>query len=543
MPQRVSDTVCDPVDLVVRVKGIELFTGRDGQKLEQQLTRPAAVIVPVSGSGELIMGTARRGLRQDHIYTCPPEGTFGIQTEPGGELSVYIVRVDLLRVYAEGNDKYAVDVPLPAFSADEGEISVQPAGRAVSLCRDIMEQLGSADGLCRWQAQWKGAELIYLMLSAKGEALGGGTAAALQRSKAYMDHRYGEDIALERLAAIAELSPKYYADLFKKTYGLSAFDYLTQVRMNQAKRLMLQTELRLRDIAHEVGYDDEFYFSRKFKKTFGMPPSAYLKKHSRKVAVYGNIALTGFLLPLDIVPYAAPLHPKWTGYYCDRFGIDIAVHLDAYRNNAYKQTNLDKLAQAKPDLIVVNPGLEAWEMAELEKIAPLLVMPDDREGWRRKLLWLADRLEARKEARQWMANFDRKVREKRERVQRSFGRGRVLVVKLLKDQLYAHNCFGFDSLLYKELELRRAFPDEAMQYNCPIAPEELNRIEAERVLLLVCKETETLAHWKELQHSIGWMSLRPVRDNRLRLVSSEPWREYSAIALERMLDEVEGLFF
>ncbi|MDT2258386.1 helix-turn-helix domain-containing protein [Paenibacillus larvae] len=43
-------------------------------------------------------------------------------------------------------------------------------------------------------------------------------------------------------------------------------DYVTEVRVNSAKKLMVRSDARLRDIAHQVGYNDEFYFSRKFKK-------------------------------------------------------------------------------------------------------------------------------------------------------------------------------------------------------------------------------------------------------------------------------------
>lgn len=529
--------------LVVRVKGVDLFSGVDGQKLEQQLATLATIIVPVSGSGELTSDTGTYSLRQDHLHICPPGGTFGIQTEQGSELSVYIASFKLLELQEDEHGDCAtpnMEQPASLF-VRKGDIHVQPAGRAAALCREMARQLGSSDELERLRAQLQGAELVYMLLSTEREGADAETADALQLSKAYIDKHYYEEITIERLATIAGLSSKYFVDLFKKTFGVSAFDYLTQVRMKQAKQLMLRNELKLRDIAFQVGYHDEFYFSRKFKKEFGMPPSAYIKKRSLKIAAYGSSALTGYLLPLGIVPYAAPLHPKWTSYYCEHYGVDIAVHLDAYRHNLHKQANLDKLAGASPDLIISNPELEPWEKEKLKVIAPTFELPDDCLDWRDKLLELAGRLEQREAAELWLANFDHKARKTRKQL-RQFGKRRVLVLKLLKDQLYAHNYYSFNSLLYEELELLRAYPREEGCYNVPLGLEELDRIEADCVLLLICKETETLDYWKRLQQSVSWMSLRIIRENRLRLVPSEPWREYSPIALERMLDEAAGLF-
>ena len=52
-------------------------------------------------------------------------------------------------------------------------------------------------------------------------------------------------------------------------------DYLTDLRINHARQLMGQTELTMREIADMVGYEDQLYFSRIFKKRTGFTPSAY----------------------------------------------------------------------------------------------------------------------------------------------------------------------------------------------------------------------------------------------------------------------------
>jgi ABC-type Fe3+-hydroxamate transport system substrate-binding protein len=532
----------DPGRLIVRVTGIDLFTGVDGDELEQQLTTSAAVIVSISGSGQWTGATGKYPIRPDHIYLCPPEGTLGITAEKGGELSVYIVRIDCLHGEEDSRQPYVITGPeFTDVFGREGEARILNPGQAAVLCREIHEALSSQQGLQRMRAQLKGAELVYLMIEAGLKSANGGTAEALQRSKAYIDSYYKEDISIDLLAAIAEVSPKYYVELFKKTYGTSALDYLTKVRIDRAKQLMLQNDLRLRDIAHTIGYEDEFYFSRKFKKIVGVSPSIYMKKRSRRIAAYGSVSINGYLLALGIIPYSAPLHPKWSGYYYERYGADIPVHLDAYRHNHYKDANLKKLAQARPELIIGHYDLEDWEKERLSAIAPLYLMPRDGMGWRRKLRELAEVIGEQEEAEHWIDAFEQKVKHQRDQIGRSTGRNQMLILKLLKDQVYAHSCYGSGGLLFQELGLPRAYPDDSIKFSHPLSLEDLNDIDADHMFLLICKESETLDYWKKLRCSEAWMSLRAVSNNKLRLISSEPWREYSPIALDRMLEETEQL--
>ncbi|MGV2806326.1 helix-turn-helix domain-containing protein, partial [Clostridium perfringens] len=121
-----------------------------------------------------------------------------------------------------------------------------------------------------------------------------------------------------QLARMANISPKYFVDLFKKTFGQTTIDYLTHVRMNHAKRYLAESDDRLRDIAQRVGYKDEFYFSRIFKKKVGMSPSEYAR-NSRQLIAACSSSIIGQLVALNVVPAAAPLDAKWTPYYYNAY--------------------------------------------------------------------------------------------------------------------------------------------------------------------------------------------------------------------------------
>lgn len=420
------------------------------------------------------------------------------------------------------------------------------AGRAAALCRSMHERLRSGDALERWRAQIECQELVYETLRAAGpgDSLVPNGTYSVEKAKLHLEEHYKEELTLEKLAAVAELSPNYFAELFKKAYGLTPMEHLTRVRMSKAKQLMLGGNRLLREIAHEVGYEDEFYFSRKFKQTAGMPPSIFIKKRRRKVAVYGSTSLIGYLTPLHIVPYAAPLHPKWAGHYYDRLGPEIPVHLDAYRQNHRKAANLEQLAEAKPELILCPSGVEGWEKQRLAAIAEVYELRSGETDWRKQLKEVAKLFGEEAEAEQWLRAYAAKAAAAQSRTgRRPNGPESVATVRMLKDRFYLHCTQAMGDVLFGGLGLRPAFSGAALPpLDLPVSLERLDNEAADRVLLLVCQETETIAAFKRLQQSPRWLSLRMVRDGRLRLIGSEPWRESSPDARERMLDEAVKLF-
>lgn len=91
----------------------------------------------------------------------------------------------------------------------------------------------------------------------------------------FIDEHYFEDIGLDIMAEMVELSPNYLSAIFKQTTGSSFIDYLTDLRMKKAKEKLQQLHLSISEVAQAVGYSSSQYFSRVFKNNVGMTPSAY----------------------------------------------------------------------------------------------------------------------------------------------------------------------------------------------------------------------------------------------------------------------------
>lgn len=99
----------------------------------------------------------------------------------------------------------------------------------------------------------------------------------LRRAKAYMDAHYAQQLTLDELGSIAGLSPKRFSERFIQAFGTRPLAYLIGTRVERATEL-LATDMLIKDIARTVGYEDQFYFSRIYKKYTGRSPEAARKE-------------------------------------------------------------------------------------------------------------------------------------------------------------------------------------------------------------------------------------------------------------------------
>ena len=100
-------------------------------------------------------------------------------------------------------------------------------------------------------------------------------ASEIERLRAYLSEHSSEKISLDDLSARFFLSKFYLSKRFREQYGITISDYVLDLRIHHAKELLRFSELSLDEIAAECGFYDLPYFSRKFKKTEGITPSAY----------------------------------------------------------------------------------------------------------------------------------------------------------------------------------------------------------------------------------------------------------------------------
>lgn len=126
----------------------------------------------------------------------------------------------------------------------------------------------------------KTAELLMQSFNEYIEQLRQKQQKPVVEARSYIDSAYATDITLEVVAERVGLSPAYFSKVFKQETGMGFAEYLTNVRMNVAKKKLVESRESIKVIAVEVGYTGEKYFSKVFKKVVGIKPTIYRNLYS-----------------------------------------------------------------------------------------------------------------------------------------------------------------------------------------------------------------------------------------------------------------------
>ena len=94
----------------------------------------------------------------------------------------------------------------------------------------------------------------------------------------YINTHFQKDLSLYGLAETFHLNPTYCSELFRKTTGKTYSEYVSELRINYACRLMEYTSMSIEQIAYKTGFNDYYYFCKVFKKITGKPPLKYRKE-------------------------------------------------------------------------------------------------------------------------------------------------------------------------------------------------------------------------------------------------------------------------
>ena len=97
----------------------------------------------------------------------------------------------------------------------------------------------------------------------------------ITRAKEYIQAHQGEELSLGQVSKAVNTSSFYFCKMFRKVTGLNFTDYVSRVRIEKAKNLLLNPNLRISEIAYEVGFQSLTHFNRVFKKILGQSPTEY----------------------------------------------------------------------------------------------------------------------------------------------------------------------------------------------------------------------------------------------------------------------------
>ncbi|MBP1991648.1 helix-turn-helix domain-containing protein [Paenibacillus eucommiae] len=524
--------------LWLKLRGVECVDKYHWRLKPEDRQVPYNLLIVAGGhSGHVIIDGCYYSLKHSALILCTPHQLVEIVSHQTDEPEVYMIRFEVawhsssVQPEAEEGGKHLNRGIFPLQSM----LRLSPASPAIEKCKMLFRLWGKGNAADRFYCEAGLHELLGIAFqTAIHESLG-----ILERAKQELEQHYKEEITIQHLAQLTGMSRYHFMRLFKEKYGKSVGDYITDLRIQEAKRLMLEEpNLPLQDIAYQAGYQNPTYFSRMFKKQVGIAPVVYLRNQVLKVAAY-SWANIGQLLPLQIIPFAAPIDQYWDDYYRKKYHMDITIPLSHdYRFNE------ETLRASSPDLIIALDYMIPEEEAEkLKEIAPLLLIPYNTLNWRQHLRLVAEFVNKLKEAEIWLDNYDAKAQKLRPHMKMKFGEDPVLMLKISRGKLFRVGSRAA-TVLYDDLELKLPEDsDQADEWRQELMWEidDLKRVG--HILLSVGEEAESQNTWQALKQSERWLRVPAVSNGKFSLLPDFPWfefpwGEYSAFSHERMLDQL-----
>jgi len=393
-------------------------------------------------------------------------------------------------------------------------------------------------------------QVLLRVLERQGDKHAAGEQPSVESSVTYLENHYNEKITAEKLAEIAGVSRSHYSILFKQLTGASPNEYLSRLRVNRAKELLIKGSDTLREIALKVGYKDEFYLSRRFKQHTGFPPSAFDRGAIRSVAVWftpyaSHLQLLG-LEPAVIVSdnseyvHADGLQPPQTTRFMNA---ESSVEL-------LKSVMLERGVEL---IVAAEQHLRDYGLAveNLRSVAPVAEMSWMDIGWKEHFRFIAQAVGRSDRAERWLSEFEQEEREARMRVRQTPAANEIVTILVVKpESLFVYGARNVGYVTYRSLGLRP--PAKIMQeienlgdrfHSVAIGIPELSEYAGDRVLVIVFPDRKgSTSHSEALFESPYWNELPAVKHDRAHRLDVDEWIPYNPVSVRLQLRRAVALF-
>ncbi|KGR85857.1 helix-turn-helix domain-containing protein [Lysinibacillus odysseyi] len=159
-------------------------------------------------------------------------------------------------------------------------LSVNDSNHIQQMALQLLQQQAKPDSMSKLHTQVMFFHLLeQILIAARNDCYENQNSitAALE----YIHQHYTEELLISELARKFGMERRRFSQSFEKLTGLTPIQYLTEYRLGKAKELLRTSSFPMAKIAEQTGYLDSFYFSRVFKKHFGMPPSTYRSTYKK----------------------------------------------------------------------------------------------------------------------------------------------------------------------------------------------------------------------------------------------------------------------
>lgn len=492
------------------------------------------------GKGEVVIDGSSSKFARKSLLLLPPQISFEITHSSSHGIEMHALSFDLYRLSVSEDHRrvYERELSFPLHGVIE-----KTGPRVQYLLRQFSGQSAPSkrsQSLYQLDQLYELLELILLENPDEdlpAAPLSDAPEQWLPLTVQYMQEHFDRDITVEKLGELAGMHPAYYSHLFKQKMNKTPYEFLTNLRMNKAKEMLLVSDKKIKEVAREVGYIDEFYFSRRFKTSSGYAPTTYSKQpHAKMISL--SFPYTEHLLTLGVVPCAAQTHKYFPAAVK---GLMLPFHAsDPWEIS--RQAFL-KLA---PDLILCKDNVSVKARENLGDIAPIVTIPWTTLDVFGHLQMIAGIVNKQEAAQEWIDQYEKKAAKAHQLVADHIGDKRTVAICVLREtgwRMYGARNIGH--VFYRSLQM---LPPARMQAEMQkhingkmltwvaITIDELDQYESDYLFMVVPSREEAKKQWEHLQSNAAWQRHPAVIANRYCFLEWDQWKVYAPYSLERQLD-------
>ncbi|MDF9839797.1 MULTISPECIES: helix-turn-helix domain-containing protein [unclassified Paenibacillus] len=422
------------------------------------------------------------------------------------------------------------------------ELVCSPFAKTMELLDELYRLRGTSDELELFQRFVRFQELL-LFLFRQNAPVDEDKGPDIERygvelSIQHIHQYYQELLTVEELASLAGIDRWKYTRLFKEATGQVPLQYLNEVRINQAKMWLARADDKLLDIALNAGFNNEYYFNRRFKQTVGMSPGQYRRSRKGQLRVVAPY-LEDFIVALGMQPIVQYWHAKWGKQ--DYLGLN---HIPTFDEN---DDSFESLSGYKPDLILLMDRYEQQQYSQFRRISDTCILREQSSNWRTLLRTVADYFGRMELADDAIAKYDFKARTASHTLSQVMKGETVAFLRISADQIiqYTEEGQGFVStVLYGDVGLRsHSAVGVALKANRPgmfnLSVEDLRTLTADHLFVTFDKwHSQAEGSERELLGQPEWCDLPAVRNNRVYEVDFLTWMNNGIISNSKKIDDI-----
>ena len=518
---------------------------------------PAYTLLLVAeGDCSLYAGDTLITALERSCYMMPPGQRWYVSNYSGRPVLLYVIAFKIMNAHTE---RVCLDPLRP--SRDQWRLF--PYARAVKLAEQLTshedghpaEATGrdAERGMQGFNRQMLFLELVGMLLQHNSAtSAASGTLSSAEQSVAFMEEHYRLPLSVKHLAEQAGVQPGPYTSMIRQLTGFAPLEYLNQIRIKHAKMLLLTGSDPLREIARRVGFEDEYYFSRRFRKMTGIAPRQYAE------------AMRGSKLVTDDAGHEVriPRCPRRILYFGEALGDLLELGVRPVGSNLYElnaswlaeETNglsgiedigipfrLGQARKLEPDLIILS-NMDERIYRDIVAIAPTLVY-NSFDPLLQRLPRLGQWLDKEQEAERFIARYAWRLEQARELWRQRMRVGERVSVFICHrgHKWFMMGRLGLSELLHSVDEQALIEPIREMiaagEAYRMIDRQDIARYAGDYIILPLPMNASSREATKQLLRSDLWRSLPAVRAGRALVVEESKWHLGDAISRIRQLEQ------